>query len=123
MRVSEWHDGAVAVIDADQHLFEPRTMWADHADPADRDLALGIVDDEAGNAWVRWRDQRIGLAHVTVPGLPDDVGDQQQGGGAGGPPRTPHRRAPPPAFGGAGGAARPPRPAGARRRGVLPELR
>jgi predicted TIM-barrel fold metal-dependent hydrolase len=88
----------MAVIDADQHLFEPRTMWADHADPADRDLALGIVDDEAGNAWVRWRDQRIGLAHVTVPGLPDDVGDQQQRARAGEPPRTPYDEALPTDF-------------------------
>jgi hypothetical protein len=67
----------MAIIDADQHLFESRSLWRDHADRADREDALAIVDDDAGNAWVSWRGQRISLAHVTVPGDPDDVGRQQ----------------------------------------------
>ena len=37
-----------AVIDSDQHLFESRSLWADHIDPARRDDALAIVDDELG---------------------------------------------------------------------------
>jgi predicted TIM-barrel fold metal-dependent hydrolase len=88
----------VTVIDADQHLFEPRTMWADHADPTDRDLALAIVDDDAGNAWLRWQGRRIGLAHVTVPGQPDDVGEQQRRARAGEPPRARYDEALPADF-------------------------
>ena len=33
------------VIDSDQHLYEPRGMWASHIDPALRDEALELVDD------------------------------------------------------------------------------
>jgi predicted TIM-barrel fold metal-dependent hydrolase len=88
----------MTVIDADQHLFEPRTMWADHGDPVDQDRMLAIVDDEAGNAWLRWQGQRIGLAHVPTPGLPDDVGEQQQRARAGEPPRTPYDEALPADF-------------------------
>jgi predicted TIM-barrel fold metal-dependent hydrolase len=76
----------MTVVDADQHLFEPRTMWADYGDPGDRDRMLAIVDDDAGNAWLQWQGQRLGLAHVTTPGRPDDVGDQQQRARAGEPP-------------------------------------
>ena len=32
------------VIDSDQHLYETRTTWLDHIDPAFRDDALRIVD-------------------------------------------------------------------------------
>ncbi|MCU1458259.1 MAG: hypothetical protein JWL73_2351, partial [Actinomycetia bacterium] len=32
------------VIDSDQHLYESRTMWADHIDPARREDALSIED-------------------------------------------------------------------------------
>ena len=34
------------IIDSDQHLYETRTLWVDHIDPALRDDALAIVDDE-----------------------------------------------------------------------------
>jgi len=73
-------------LDADQHLFESRTLWRDHADPGDRDLALEIVDDETGNAWVSWQGTQISLAHVTTPGDPDDVGRQQARAREGLPP-------------------------------------
>lgn len=36
------------VIDSDQHLYEPRTMWSDHVDPPDRDEALSLTDDADG---------------------------------------------------------------------------
>jgi hypothetical protein len=64
-------------LDSDQHLFESRSLWHDHADPGDRDAALEILDDDAGNAWVTWQGTKITLAHVTHPGDPDDVGRQQ----------------------------------------------
>src|SRR6266576_797653 len=32
------------VIDSDQHLYEPRGMWAEHIDPGARDEALELAD-------------------------------------------------------------------------------
>ena len=58
----------MTVIDCDQHLYESRTMWADHIDPAAREDALAIVDDELGYPWLRWRDRRLQLADVQQPG-------------------------------------------------------
>jgi hypothetical protein len=43
----------VVVVDCDQHLYESRTTWGDHMDPAARDDALAIVDDELGYPWLR----------------------------------------------------------------------
>ena len=57
-----------AVIDCDQHLYETRTLWSDHIDPAFRDDALRIEDDELGYAWVAWRGQRLDIADVQRPG-------------------------------------------------------
>lgn len=56
------------VIDCDQHLYEARTMWRDHIDPEHRDDALAIVDDELGYPWLVWRDQRLELCDVQLPG-------------------------------------------------------
>jgi hypothetical protein len=77
---------AALVIDADQHLFESRDLWAEYADPGQRDLALRIVDDEVGNAWLEWQGTRIVLADVTVPGETDAVGARLQQALAGRPP-------------------------------------
>jgi hypothetical protein len=38
----------VTVIDADTHLYEGRGLWAEHADPDERHLALRIADDKLG---------------------------------------------------------------------------
>src|SRR5206468_3866884 len=65
---------ASAVIDADSHLSEPRTMWADHADPADRHLALHIGDDDLGHAWLMRGDRRIHIAEVHRSGDPPAKG-------------------------------------------------
>lgn len=56
-----------SVIDSDQHLYEPRTMWLDHIDPDRHDDALRIVDDDLGYAWVTWRGQRLAPADVQRP--------------------------------------------------------
>ena len=56
------------VIDSDQHLYETRTTWSDHIDPAHRADALALVDDDRGYTWLTWRDERIGLADVHRPG-------------------------------------------------------
>src|SRR2546421_12082917 len=82
------HRQVTITLDSDQHLFETRSLWRDHADPADRDAALQIVDDEAGNAWVSWQGTNITLAHVTHPGDPDDVGRQQARARDGLPPEA-----------------------------------
>jgi hypothetical protein len=70
--------GAAAVVDSDQHIYEPRTMWADHIDPAKADDALGIVDDELGYAWVTWRGRRLGIADVHFPGKTDSNGEHRR---------------------------------------------
>jgi predicted TIM-barrel fold metal-dependent hydrolase len=62
------------VIDSDQHLVEYRGLWEEHIDPADRDDAIRFVDDDAGYTWIRWRDERLGLAEVQTPGDTDALG-------------------------------------------------
>jgi len=58
-----------AVIDADTHLLESRSLWADHLDRSERDLAVRIVDDDLGWAWLTTGDgRRIHLAEVHTPG-------------------------------------------------------
>lgn len=56
------------LIDCDMHLYEPRTMWRDHADPRDRDLALRIEEDARGHAWLVLGDRPIHPAEVYRPG-------------------------------------------------------
>jgi predicted TIM-barrel fold metal-dependent hydrolase len=59
----------VSVIDADTHLLETRTLWADHLPAGHKDLALRIVDDELGYAWLEAPDgRRIHLAEAQAPG-------------------------------------------------------
>jgi predicted TIM-barrel fold metal-dependent hydrolase len=65
----------VNVIDGDTHMFEPRGMWRDYADPSMRDLALAIEDDELGYAWLTWRGRRLYLADVQFPGKAKMLGD------------------------------------------------
>ncbi len=71
------------VIDSDQHLFESRTLWRDHIEPRWRDEAVRIEDDAAGTPWVLWRDQRIGIAEVQVPGRSAEVGERHRRARAG----------------------------------------
>jgi len=65
------------IIDVDQHLFEPRTMWRDHIDPGVRDGALAIEDDENGYPWLTWRGERLYLAEVQFPGKAKAIGDMR----------------------------------------------
>ncbi len=64
------------VIDSDQHLVEYRGLWADHIDPPDRDDAIRFADDASGHTWVMWRETRIGLAEVQVPGQTSAIGER-----------------------------------------------
>ena len=67
-----------AVIDADSHLHEPRTMWRDYIDPGLRELALVIEDDELGYSWLSWRGRRLYLAEVQSPGRAAEIGEDRQ---------------------------------------------
>jgi hypothetical protein len=65
------------IIDSDQHLYEPRGLWHDHADPGERDDAIRIEDDDLGYAWVMWRDERLGIADVQSPGETVELGERR----------------------------------------------
>ena len=73
------------IIDVDQHLFEPRTMWRDHIDPGLQEAALEIADDERGYPWLTWRGRRLYLAEVQFPGKAKAIGDLRQRMGRGEP--------------------------------------
>ncbi|MCA1833568.1 MAG: amidohydrolase family protein [Actinomycetota bacterium] len=62
-------------IDCDTHIFEPRTMWRDYIDPALRDRALSIEDDELGYAWLTWQGKKLYEADVQYPGKPKRIGN------------------------------------------------
>ena len=66
------------VIDSDQHLYEPRSMWLDHIDPAHRDDALTMVDDDQGYTWLTWRGEPLQLADVHRPGDTGSCGDHRE---------------------------------------------
>lgn len=66
------------VIDSDQHLYEPRSMWADHIDPTHRSDALSLVDDAAGYTWLTWRGEQLQLADVHRPGDTGSCGAHRQ---------------------------------------------
>jgi predicted TIM-barrel fold metal-dependent hydrolase len=67
-----------AIIDSDQHHFEARTLWADHIDPACRDDALSIDEDDLGYSWLTWRDRRLDIADVQRPGDTAAIGRRRQ---------------------------------------------
>lgn len=66
------------VTDCDQHLYESRTMWADHIDPQWRHEALRIEDDDLGYPWLCWLNQRLGVADVQVPGDTVAIGRRRE---------------------------------------------
>jgi hypothetical protein len=75
-----------AIIDCDQHLYESRTLWTDHCDPAQRDEALTIADDDLGYPWILWRGTRLGMADVQLPGETEVLGERRNRRLAGEPP-------------------------------------
>ena len=64
----------LATIDVDQHLFETRDTWSARIDPAWRDDALEIVDDERGWPWLAFRGEHLYPVEVQHPGHADDIG-------------------------------------------------
>jgi len=89
--------GAV-VIDADSHLFEPRTMWRDYIDPGDADRALSIEDDELGHAWLMHAGQRLHLAEIPRPNAVDEMGEKRRQVRAGERATVPYDAALPPYY-------------------------
>jgi predicted TIM-barrel fold metal-dependent hydrolase len=72
-------------VDVDQHLFEDRTTWVDHIDPAHRDDALAIEDDEHGWPWLTWRDRRLYPVEIQHPQQPREVAENRRRMKAGDP--------------------------------------
>jgi hypothetical protein len=66
------------IIDSDQHLYESRSLWGDHIDPSLKDEALAIVDDDLGYPWLTWRDRRLDMADVQMPGDTTELGQHRQ---------------------------------------------
>jgi predicted TIM-barrel fold metal-dependent hydrolase len=73
------------VIDSDQHLYETRSLWADHIDPSDREESLALVDDDLGYTWLSWRGAHLSLADVHLPGNTASIGDHRRHQRAGQP--------------------------------------
>ena len=80
----------VAILDVDTHLFEYRTLWADHLPATRRHLALRIEDDDLGYAWLTTADgRRIHLAEVHTPGDVPTMGQRRILQRQGQPPAAP----------------------------------
>jgi hypothetical protein len=75
----------VTIVDSDQHLYEPRSMWTDQIDPALRGEALTLEDDALGYTWLTWRGEHLELADVHTPGNTDSCGRHRQQLRAGAP--------------------------------------
>ena len=66
------------LIDSDTHLFEPPDMWRTYVDPADRDVALHMADDELGYTWLMFGDRRVALGGPHRPGDVEGMGTFRQ---------------------------------------------
>jgi hypothetical protein len=86
------------VIDCDQHLFETAELWRDHIDPAMRDDALRLAEDELGYTWLTWRDARIVPAFHQVPGDTEMIGRQMRRLRSGAPAEHSYREMVPAAY-------------------------
>ena len=65
------------IIDVDQHLSEARTAWGDHIDPAFRDDALAVEEDELGWWWLTWRGRRLFTVEQQEPHHPELIGAER----------------------------------------------
>ncbi|HEX9774520.1 MAG TPA: amidohydrolase family protein [Actinomycetota bacterium] len=65
------------IIDGDQHVYEPRDCWRARIDPAFRDDALAIEDDDLGYAWLTHRGRKLYLAEIQRPGKAKPIGEER----------------------------------------------
>jgi hypothetical protein len=86
------------IVDADSHLYEPRTLWSDFAGPARADDALHIEDDELGWSWLTWRGERLALAQVFHPNDNAHTGRQLESMRRGEPPEIAYDEELPPDY-------------------------
>ena len=112
-----------AVVDSDQHLYEPRSMWSDHIDPSMRDEALRLEDDDRGFTWLTWRGERLELADVHRPGDTASNGRHRQLLRSGERSEYDYDEALPDEYWSPSARVRMARPRRPRRISVLPELR
>lgn len=66
------------IIDSDQHLYETRGLWREYIDPAAREEALELADDDLGYTWLTWSERRLGLADVHLPGDTVSCGEHRR---------------------------------------------
>jgi len=67
------------VIDADTHLVETRSLWADNLPDGRRHLALRMEDDDDGYTWLTAPDgRRIHVAEVHTPGDITPMGERRR---------------------------------------------
>jgi predicted TIM-barrel fold metal-dependent hydrolase len=85
-------------IDADTHLYETRGLWARYMDPSERHLAIDIVDDDLGHAWLTQGGRRLHLAEIHHPGDVHAMGAYRQRVRRGQPPVVPFDEALPRGF-------------------------
>jgi len=86
-----------AVIDADTHLVETRSLWTDHLPATRHHLALRMEDDDAGYTWLTTPDgRRIHLAEVHTPGDVALMGQRRRRQRSGLPPEVPFDELPAP---------------------------
>lgn len=85
-------------VDSDMHLYEPRGLWAEYADPSKRHLALDLADDDLGHTWLVHRGRRLYLAEVHHPAEPPKMGEYRRRVQAGLPPEQPYDEALPRDF-------------------------
>ncbi|MEY2475221.1 MAG: hypothetical protein QOG87_536 [Actinomycetota bacterium] len=86
------------VIDVDQHLTEARTAWLDHIDPAFRDDALGVEEDERGWPWLTWRGRGLYAVEHQEPHHPEAIGAERLRREAGERPTTTYEETVPLAY-------------------------
>jgi hypothetical protein len=58
---------SASIIDSDEHLYEPRSLWMDHIDPGHRPDALTLIDDELGYTWLAWRGRPLVMCCSDFP--------------------------------------------------------
>ena len=63
------------ILDADSHLFERPDLWREYADPARREDALSIENDELGHPFLVHRGRQLMLTWMCEPGSYESIGD------------------------------------------------